>query len=96
MTSTSLGARPAVVGRPPTLAEVAALPRLKTLRIRAGLSQRDLAERAGVQRTTISRLEQPDLQFLPNAKTVRRLAQALGARPADLFGPDWVAPDDAP
>jgi transcriptional regulator with XRE-family HTH domain len=60
------------------------VPRLATLRKRAGMSQRELAERAGVGKNTISRLEQGG-----NARydTIEKLAQALGTKRATLVQP---------
>jgi transcriptional regulator with XRE-family HTH domain len=51
------------------------VPMLALMRQRAGLSQQELAERAGVGRYTISRLERG-----ANARyaTIDKLAQALG------------------
>jgi transcriptional regulator with XRE-family HTH domain len=51
------------------------VPSLASMRIRAGLSQGELAERAGVGRNTISRLEHG-----ANARfdTIDKLALALG------------------
>jgi transcriptional regulator with XRE-family HTH domain len=63
---------------------VVALPGLRRLRTLAALSQADLAERAGVQRQTINRLEHGgDAQ----PSTVRKLAAALNCRPRDLIEP---------
>jgi transcriptional regulator with XRE-family HTH domain len=59
------------------------LARLRELRIRAALSQADLATRAGVSRTTIIRLEQGNPHVLPS--TLRKLARALRVKPADLL-----------
>ena len=61
-----------------------ALPRLRELRLREALSQRDLAELAGVAHTTVVRLEAGD----PNANpsTVRKLAAALKVKPRELMG----------
>ena len=66
------------------------LQRLRLIRERKALSQRDLAERSGINRVTIARLE-TGLQA-PHPRTTRRLAEALGVEPADLMG----AEDDEP
>lgn len=63
---------------------VAGLSNLQNLRIRAALSQRDLAKKAGVAHTTIVRLEGGDPNFLPS--TLRKLARALHVKPAELIG----------
>ena len=59
------------------------LVRLRDLRLRAALTQIDLAERAGVSRATIIRLEQGDPNVLPT--TLRKLARALKVKPTDLW-----------
>lgn len=58
------------------------LPRLKAVRLAKMLSQEELAEKAGVSRVAITRLEtgMVDARF----KTVRKLAAALGVEPTDL------------
>ena len=66
------------------VASVPVLSRLRELRFLAGLSQADLAERAGVARTTIIRLEVGDPNVLPS--TLRKLARALKVKPAELLG----------
>lgn len=56
--------------------------RLKQLRTRAALSQRDLARRAAIDESTIVRLEaggQP-----PRPSTIRKLARALKVKPMAL------------
>ncbi len=60
------------------------VPGLPSLRRQAGLSQRALAERAGLGRNTISRLEQG-----ANARyeTITLLAQALQVPPTRLIKP---------
>ncbi len=50
------------------------VPQLATLRKRAGLSQGELAERAGLTRTTITRLEQGGIA---RYQTLDKLASAL-------------------
>lgn len=52
--------------------------RLKAARRRAVLSQAELAARAGVPRLTVARWETGKLQRDPHARTVRKVAAALG------------------
>jgi transcriptional regulator with XRE-family HTH domain len=59
------------------------LTRLKTLRERKALTQKDLSERSGVSRPTIVRLEQGF--DAPYPSTVRKLAESLGVEPSDLM-----------
>lgn len=61
------------------------LVRLKLIRERKALTQQQLAERAGVNRVTITRLEHGNDQPFPT--TVRKLADALGVDPEDLMEP---------
>jgi DNA-binding XRE family transcriptional regulator len=56
--------------------EFALIRQLIDLRIKRGLSQRKLAERAGMQQPTIARLEGGQTASL---RTLRRVADALGA-----------------
>ena len=56
---------------------------LRKLRNRAGLSVRDLETKSGLNRRTISRIENADK--LPNPTTLNRLASALGADASELF-----------
>jgi transcriptional regulator with XRE-family HTH domain len=56
--------------------------RLKRLREEQALTQAELAERAGVSISTVSRLEQTSLPV--RAGTVRRLARALGVQSTAL------------
>lgn len=63
---------------------VVPLPGLRRLRILAALSQGELAEKAGLQRQTISRLENGGEAGMP---TVRALATTLGVEPRDLIEP---------
>src|SRR5262249_25972459 len=60
------------------------LPRLRLLRERQALSQHDLAERAGVGKSTILMLECSRRGAYP--KTIRRLAEALATTPDVLIG----------
>ena len=73
-----------VVGYSSIIERMPRLSRLKDLRLRAALSQDDLGKKAGVARTTIVRLEQGEPEPIPS--TVRKLARALGVKPADLMG----------
>jgi DNA-binding XRE family transcriptional regulator len=63
---------------------VVKLTRLRLMRERAALSQRDLARAAGVAEATIRNVEHGDD---PRPSTIRKLAAALGVRPSDLMDP---------
>lgn len=65
---------------------VVKLPRLKTIRERQALNQRELAEKAGLTPATLSRIESGAQE--PYMRTVRKLADALGVKPTDLMGND--------
>lgn len=70
---------PTIVGQMPRLT------RLRDLRLRAALTQAELAEASGVARTTIVRLEAGDPNALP--PTIRKLQRALKLRrPSQLWG----------
>jgi transcriptional regulator with XRE-family HTH domain len=56
--------------------------RLKELRRLRALSQEELAERSGVGRNTISRIERGETGA--HGRTLRRLARALGVDVAEL------------
>ena len=56
--------------------------RLRTLRIETALTQAELAEKAGVTRNTVARLERGENE--PHPPTVRKLAAALGVEPRML------------
>lgn len=58
---------------------------LKARRLEAGLSQEELARMIGTNLTTIRRLEKKYGGRYAYPKTVRKLCQALGVRPADLI-----------
>lgn len=64
---------------------VVTLPELRRQRLRAALTQQQLAERAGVLRATIARLEHGGDTRLT---TVRKLADALKCEPHELLGDD--------
>jgi len=57
------------------------VPRLRDVRHRLALSQEELADKSGVARSTIIKLE-AGREAWPS--TVRKLAQALGVKPAEL------------
>ena len=58
--------------------------RLAEWRRRRFLSQDELAERSGVSKRAIVALES-DQPPRPQGRTVRKLAEALGVEPVDLF-----------
>jgi transcriptional regulator with XRE-family HTH domain len=60
------------------------LPGLRAARQKAGLTQSELAELAGVARGTVHRLEILERGGYP--RTLRKLATALGVTPAHLVG----------
>lgn len=70
---------------PPSAPTATPLSRLRELRLQATMSQADLAERAGVARTTIVRLETGSPKPI-HPSTIRKLAEALNVKPADLRG----------
>jgi transcriptional regulator with XRE-family HTH domain len=59
---------------------------LRAGRIRKGWKQADLAEQAGVSRTTLIHLERGTVQE-PRASTLNKLAHALELDPAELVSP---------
>jgi transcriptional regulator with XRE-family HTH domain len=58
-------------------------PALVIFRVAAGLSQRQLAEAAGLARHTVCRLERG--KHSPRPETVHALAEALDLPPGDVF-----------
>ena len=60
------------------------LPHLRDLRRRAVMSQEDLAEKSGVARDTISKLETGRRRAYPS--TIRKLAAGLDVEPQMLLG----------
>ena len=56
--------------------------RVKATRERAFLSRRELAERAGLDRSTISRIEDGVTEVYP--RTIRKIAEALSVDPTSL------------
>jgi transcriptional regulator with XRE-family HTH domain len=58
------------------------LPKLGVLRVRKAFTQDFLAQRSGVGRATIARIERGEPARLG---TIRRLAEALEVQPAELM-----------
>ena len=58
--------------------------RLKTLRIRRALTQQELAERAGISKTALNRIELNKAE--PHMSTLRKLANTLDVDPTELLG----------
>jgi transcriptional regulator with XRE-family HTH domain len=56
--------------------------RLRNLRKRSLLTQKELADKSGVGVTTIIRIERNQVE--PHGRTIRRLAKALGVAPEEL------------
>ena len=66
-------------------AALAALRKFVLVRRRTlGISQAELAERAGISKPTVSRLEQMTLESLPKISTLEKLAHGLEVRFEDL------------
>jgi len=70
---------------------------LKTARRIARLTQQQLAERAGVDHSTISLIETGKREIgSVSYENIVRIARALGVEPAELFPlPDRLNPDEA-
>ncbi len=68
------------------------LPRLRAVRESKLLNQDELAEKAGVSRATIQRLE---AGFEARIPTVRKLAAALSVEPAELME-QWATEEPPP
>ena len=60
--------------------------RLRELRLRRALNQRELAARAGLTQATVVALERGRSE--PRPSTLRKLAAALGVDPGELWEPD--------
>jgi transcriptional regulator with XRE-family HTH domain len=56
--------------------------KVRTERERAFLSKRELAERAGLDRSSIGRIEDSVTEVYP--RTIRKIAEALSVDPASL------------
>ncbi len=63
------------------------MKRLKELREESGLTQGQLAEKSGVSRATIARIE-ANAEYVPREGTIDKLAEALGVFSVELFADD--------
>jgi transcriptional regulator with XRE-family HTH domain len=61
---------------------------LRRYRTQQALSQEELAEKAGLVRSTVLKLESGRAK--PRPSTIRKLAKALGVKPADLMAADTL------
>ena|SRR6266478_1132507 len=59
--------------------------KLRELRRAAGLTLRELAGKAGLDFTYLSKIETGKLQYMPAADTIRKLAELLGGDPLELL-----------
>lgn len=58
--------------------------RLKERRAECGLSQVELATKAGISRATISKIENNE-EVNVNTQTIAKISEVLGAKPSDIF-----------
>ncbi len=65
---------------------------IRNLRLRAGLSQRQLAQRMRVPRTYVSKIENE--KACPTLSSLERLAEALHVRVPDLLNPNGRTLED--
>ncbi len=65
---------------------------IRNLRLRAGLSQRQLAQRMRVPRTYVSKIENE--KACPTLSSLERLAEALHVRVPDLLNPNGRTIED--
>lgn len=64
--------------------------KLKTLRLKNGFSQDELAESAGVSLRTVQRME--NSEAIPRLDTIKRLFQTFGMSPDEVL--DWTQVED--
>jgi transcriptional regulator with XRE-family HTH domain len=62
------------------------LTRLRSIRERSALTQFELAERAGLSKGAILKIEAGRSE--PRPATIRKLAEALGVQPTQLMEPE--------
>jgi transcriptional regulator with XRE-family HTH domain len=58
------------------------LEKLRKLRVNQGLTQRQLARKAGISNTTLAKIERGGGAMPP---TLKKLADVLGVKPVDLL-----------
>ena len=58
--------------------------RLKAYREKLGLTQEDLAEKTGLSRATISKIENNE-DVNVNTRTIAKISEVLGALPSEIF-----------
>ena len=58
--------------------------RLRDLRVRRALTQKELADKADIGTNTVARLERNETE--PHMSTLRKLARALNVDPSELIG----------
>jgi transcriptional regulator with XRE-family HTH domain len=58
------------------------LEKLRELRVNQGLTQRQLARKAGISNTTLAKIERGGGAMPP---TLKKLADVLGVKPVDLL-----------
>ena len=56
--------------------------KLRELRVNQGLTQRQLARKAGISNTTLAKIERGGAAMPP---TLKKLADVLGIKPVDLM-----------
>lgn len=64
----------------------AKVPALRRYRLRAALTQKELAERANVSASVVAKLEAASDEKHAELPTIRKLAAALGVSPSELMG----------
>lgn len=58
--------------------------RLKELRAERGMSQEELAEKSGISRATISKIENDEAASV-STKTISKIADVLKVKPSEIF-----------
>ena len=58
--------------------------RLKAFREEQGMSQEELSEKAGLSRTTISKIENNE-EVNVNTKTIAKIAEVFNVAPSEIF-----------
>lgn len=58
--------------------------RLKAIREEHGISQAELAEKTGISRTTISKIENNE-EAVVTTKTIAKIAEVFACSPSDIF-----------